>query len=425
MNIWIVTVGEPLPDKKLNQRLLRTGILVEHLVQQQHNVIWWTSTFDHWKKTHRYTKYTEILVKDRLRLHLLHGSGYHKNVSFKRLWDHYLLSRSFKKHAENQTRPDLIVSSFPTIELSHEVVKFGKKHGIPTLLDIRDLWPDIFLNVSYSFLKPIIRTVLAPLFWQAKQALTHCSGLMAVSDGYLEWGLNVSNRRQNNFDAVFPLCYKDEVCSEDDIEKAGQQLVNNGCDVSKEIIWFVGSFGDTYDLSTIILAARMATQQGWHSPLFVFSGSGDNDARWRKEASGLSNVIFTGWVDTPHSRFLMRHAKIGLLAYAPGAPQGLPNKLYEYLYAGLPILSSLQREMPEFLKRHQCGMTYAAGDAVGFLETMRTLMDDEATCSSMARNARRLYEEKLSANVVFPSMTRYFQKVVKEISDQQPHSNTK
>ena len=320
--------------------------------------------------------------------------------------DHYLLSQSFVRCAKKTPIPDLIVCSLPTIELSFEAVKFGMLHNIPVIIDVRDLWPDIFVEKLPNILQPVARTMLYPLFSQTKRSLSQCSALIAVSDGYLKWGLDISGRKKTVLDRVFPLCYQGEECPDHEVDKAGKKLVDDGLDISKEIVWFVGSFGDTYDLSTVIRGARMALQQSWQTPLFVFSGSGDNDERWRNEALGLPNVFFTGWVDTPKSRFLMRHSKIGLLAYALDAPQGLPNKLYEYLFAGLPILSSLQREMPDFLENSQCGLTYQAGDPLDFLQKLRALMDDEKFRCRMADNARRLYQEKFSTDTVFSDMIR-------------------
>ncbi|GAI08595.1 unnamed protein product, partial [marine sediment metagenome] len=50
MRIWLITIGEPLPSDNNNDRLYRTGILAKLLIQRGHEVVWWTSTFDHVRK---------------------------------------------------------------------------------------------------------------------------------------------------------------------------------------------------------------------------------------------------------------------------------------------------------------------------------------------------------------------------------------
>ena len=51
MNIWIVTIGEPLIHKGSNLRIHRSGLLAKYLSEiKNYNVIWWTSLFNHFTK---------------------------------------------------------------------------------------------------------------------------------------------------------------------------------------------------------------------------------------------------------------------------------------------------------------------------------------------------------------------------------------
>ena len=48
MNIWLVTIGEPIPVEDNKLRLHRTGILFESLYSsKKNNVTWWTSNYNH------------------------------------------------------------------------------------------------------------------------------------------------------------------------------------------------------------------------------------------------------------------------------------------------------------------------------------------------------------------------------------------
>ena len=53
MRAWLLTVGEPLPCDGPNERLHRTGLLAEALHSRGHEVLWWSSTFDHARKRFR------------------------------------------------------------------------------------------------------------------------------------------------------------------------------------------------------------------------------------------------------------------------------------------------------------------------------------------------------------------------------------
>jgi len=64
MRIWLVQRAESTPhDDDGNRRLLRIGILADILQEQGHEVVWWTSSFDHVGKKKRYQQSTRVKVK--------------------------------------------------------------------------------------------------------------------------------------------------------------------------------------------------------------------------------------------------------------------------------------------------------------------------------------------------------------------------
>jgi glycosyltransferase involved in cell wall biosynthesis len=52
---------------------------------------------------------------------------------------------------------------------------------------------------------------------------------------------------------------------------------------------------------------------------FVFTGDCENSAKWRWQAAGLKNVVFTGWVNKAGLDYLSSISSIGLMAYKEGA----------------------------------------------------------------------------------------------------------
>jgi glycosyltransferase involved in cell wall biosynthesis len=53
------------------------------------------------------------------------------------------------------------------------------------------------------------------------------------------------------------------------------------------------------------------------------------------------------------------------------AEVALPNKLFDYLHAGLPVVVSDCRAMAEFVHRYRVGRTFAAGDAEALAAALR------------------------------------------------------
>ena len=140
MNIWLVTIGEPLPSYKESKKL-RTGMLAERLVARGHSVLLFASAFDHFKKQWLYDKDTRIVQGKNYQLQVLKGTGYKKNISLKRFRDHRIIARKFSELAPHLPKPDIIISSLPPHDLAYHVARFARQNKIPVLVDIRDPWP--------------------------------------------------------------------------------------------------------------------------------------------------------------------------------------------------------------------------------------------------------------------------------------------
>ncbi|WP_425354777.1 glycosyltransferase, partial [Limnoraphis robusta] len=53
----------------------------------------------------------------------------------------------------------------------------------------------------------------------------------------------------------------------------------------------------------------------------------------------------------------------------------LPNKVFEYIHAGVPVVSTATTAMKDFVAKHDCGVTFPAGDVEGFADAVkRTLL---------------------------------------------------
>jgi glycosyltransferase involved in cell wall biosynthesis len=409
MIVWLITVGEPINiiDKQPHMRMHRTGILAQKLSERGHKVTWWTSTFDHAKKKQYTDKTEQINNINGYKIVLMHGIPYSRNISIRRIVNHYQIARAFERIAQQEPKPDIIYCSYPTIELSASAVKYGNEHHLPVIIDVRDLWPDIFIDAFPEMLFRIGKIFLKPLMNISRKVFSECYAVTAVSEGYLEWGLRRGDRQRSANDAVFVLGYERPSLEAIWDENTRYKLEKMGVNELKTICWFIGTFGRTYDLNPVIEAARLLENSGRSDVLFVFSGDGENNQCWRQLADGLSNIVFTGWIDSQQLAYLLDVADIGLMAYVKGAPQGFPNKLFEYLSEGIPILSSLNGETAAFLAEHDCGMTYDAGNSISFLNTLECMLASDYKCRG--NNGKLIFDRQYSADIVYRQLAEYLE----------------
>jgi glycosyltransferase involved in cell wall biosynthesis len=411
MRVWLIQIGEPLPIDGDVPRLLRTGVLAQQLADRGHQVTWWCSTFNHWTKSHRYPVDTTVELSPAYRLRLLHSPGYRRNVSVRRIVDHRILAARFRTAIEQQPPPDLIVASFPTVEMSEAAAVFGNAKSAPVIMDVRDLWPDAFLNLVPAPLKPLGKLFLSGLQRQAGRALARSDAIVGVSQSYLDWALNIAQRGRRENDGVIPLGYERSSPSVQALRDAEHRLRGAGVDPERVICWFIGTFGRTYDLETVIEVARALHERHEYRSQFVLSGDGGRLDDCRKLAAGLPNVVFTGWVNSTEIEWLMSVAGIGLAAYVRDAPQSLPNKLFEYLAAGLPIVSSLGVEAAGLLDSNGCGLTYEPGNPDSLFDQLVRLLDDPLLRKSMSSKALQTFQAKYSTRQVYESFIELIERL--------------
>ncbi len=343
---------------------------------------------------------------------MLHSVGYRSNVSLRRMLNHAGVARRFRLTASKEVPPDVILASLPTIELARDAVRYGRAFGVPVLVDVRDLWPDVLFDVLPTALRPLGKLALRSLTRDTVYTLRRCTGIVGISQGYLDWGLHYAGRGPCAADGMFPLGYLAPASLGSDLGEAERKLLGLGVDPERTICWYIGSFGRQYDLEPVLLAARRLFQEGCDNVQFVISGDGDQAARWRGLAVG-SNVIFTGWIDADEINWLRQHAAIGLQPYIDGAPQGLANKLFEYLSAGIPVLSSLLGENERLIEKHQCGLTYCAGDAFDFQNKLCSLLEAPELRRQMGRRGLKLFQNNFDAVTVFDGLADHLEMVAR------------
>ena len=96
MNIWIVTIGEPILNNSSNLRIHRHGLLAKYISENtSFKVTWWTSSFNHFTKEFEYEEDMDLKVNKNLEIKCLKGCGYNNNISLSRYYDHYLIQKKF------------------------------------------------------------------------------------------------------------------------------------------------------------------------------------------------------------------------------------------------------------------------------------------------------------------------------------------
>jgi len=416
MNIWLVTIGEPVPIEGNTQSTLhRTGYFAKLLTANGHSVTWWTSTFDHFVKVNWYDRDKTVELEKNLTIKLIHGGGYKKNVSLARMRDHRQISSKFRSYiSEESVKPDLIVSAYPTVGLCSVALDFGEQHNIPVVIDMRDMWPDIFLEVLPKPVQPIARLLMASMFREAEKVCSRATSITGITDSFVKAGIKRGKRTPTKLDKSFALGKTQNVPAQRDRQQAEKYWDELGISVNQSdfIACFVGTIGMTFDIQSIVNAAKLLEKSNNKSIKFVVCGRGDRLENYMNQTKSLSNIIFPGWIDSASMYVLMQRAHVGM-APLPDREDFLStinNKAIEYMCAGLPIISSPSHGMlADTLAAEKCGLSYEFGNAEKLSEIILKLDRNRALFGDLSINSIRLFNERFTAEKVYNDMMKHIE----------------
>lgn len=410
MKFWLVNLCDLAPIEANRQdRLNRVGFLAKILSDNGHRVTWWTSTFDHYRKVHLFKRDASVSLDPRLEIKLLHGCGYRSNISLARLLDHAIVAKKFARLIRRQTEiPDIILASIPTVELCLESVRYGKANSIPVVLDMLDMWPDIFVDHAPSALRPFVRSVLAPMFKSAHVACSGATAITGITDAFVDWGLRRGNRIKSERDRAFPLGYLSSPLGDEEINEARRYWDRLGvfADSEEFVACFVGAISHQFGIGTLIEAAQRLGQTDKQIRA-VICGTGDRLEHYKRMANGCRNILFPGWVNAAQIHVLLRRSSVGIdpLPDRYDFLSTINNKAIQYMSAGLPVISTPDRGvLCDLIRKYQCGFSFPHGDANGLAGLLVKLHDDPTALASASSNSAQVFERFFTAEKVYAEM---------------------
>jgi glycosyltransferase involved in cell wall biosynthesis len=411
MRIWYVSLYEPLPIGGIGIRKMRTGLLTDALVARGHEVELWLPGFEHVHHQHIVSDSSSEYICKNLTIQYIKGSGYKKDISVKRLVHNIQIARNFSKIASSRKNtPDIIITQIPSLELAKAVTAFSIKYDIPLVIDIRDLWPDVYKRIIPAKIHFLYKYIFFKQLRSLRFILEHATIVTAVSKEFLEWGRVNGNRGTHNLDRVFYIGYP---CNEEKVlpnSKLSNRLKKEGVLHTDKIVFFSGTFCGSYDFEIVFKCAKFLSSKNKNIK-FIFAGKGEGEDALKNISILSDNIIYLEWLNLNELKYMLSISAIGLAPYSEDSLMSLPNKPFEYMAAELPIVSSLKGELSQLLAEKQCGLTYDAKDFVDLAEKILYIVDNVTVSQSMGENGRKLIEEEFSSEHIYKNFVEHLKKI--------------
>jgi colanic acid biosynthesis glycosyl transferase WcaI len=159
------------------------------------------------------------------------------------------------------------------------------------------------------------------------------------------------------------------------------------------VVGYSGNLGRAHEFETLLGAARLLRADPEFTFLMTGAGARSRSLQNAVEGEGLLNFQFQDYQPPELLSDSLAAADVHLVSLLP-ALEGLivPSKIYGILAAGRPavFIGDTAGDLAGMIRKHDCGVAVAVGDARRLATELRALKDDSSRRERMGRNGRIL-----------------------------------
>lgn len=249
----------------------------------------------------------------------------------------------------------------------------GKRHGIPVIFDMAEdyvamIW-DIWKSKKFKGQNYVVRNPYLANFVE-RYTLKNIDHVMVVVDEAKEVALRGNYLKEDKITVVnntpSPALLQISGLFESDkrlmmLKKKYSMIYTGGIQMGRGI-------------QTVIRAIPGIVKE---VPDFFFVVVGDGYAvkqlkELAQKVKAQNYILWTGWIEHKALFSYIRACKIGVIPHlrSDHVDTTIPNKIFDYMGCGLPVIASDARPMKRILNEEQCGLTFKSGDAKSLIETI-------------------------------------------------------
>jgi glycosyltransferase involved in cell wall biosynthesis len=282
---------------------------------------------------------------------------------------------------------DLVWGTTPPIFQGPTAWLLARLKGVPFLLEVRDLWPAFAVAVGVLKNKTLIRMSE----WLERFLYKHADLVMVNSPGFIE---HVSTRGAKAIELI-PNGADPEMFALNADGKTFRE--QHGLD-DAFVVLYAGAHGMSNDLDIVLEAAKYLLPNPGIK--FVLLGDGKEKPRLQQEANrrGLDNVLFL----PPIPKVLMPEALaaadacLAILKPIELYKTTYPNKVFDYMAAGRPVVLAIDGVIRQVVEEAQAGVFVPPGDPEALAVAITQLASNPEKCNKMGVNGRKLIKMNFS-----------------------------
>lgn len=264
-----------------------------------------------------------------------------------------------------------------------------KLQKVKYVFEVRDLWPEVPIQMG-ALNNPILKGIALKL---EKVIYKNAEHVIALSPGMEEGVLRFDFMKGKT--SMVPNMSKPDIFYSRDIDES--KIKDFNIDLDKFNIVHFGAMGIANGLDFIIKSAIYNKEIGRDDIHFHFFGKGkvEHELIEQKKKFNLDNVHFHG----AHPMDLLSHfvnacdASIVSFKNLPILKTNSPNKLFDSLSAGKPIIVNSSGWTKKMVEDNNCGFYVDPEKPEDLIKKLDVIMKDKTLMNKMGENSRRLSVE--------------------------------
>jgi glycosyltransferase involved in cell wall biosynthesis len=260
------------------------------------------------------------------------------------------------------------------------------------IFEVRDLWPELPRALKV-ITNPFLLFLMSFLEWLSYHCADHCIGLSpGIVDGIVKRGVSQKKVTLISNGCDIELFKGPQSCS---------PWRPEGVDPSDFLAIFTGAHGIANGLDHVINLCEELKKRGRREIKVLLVGDGklkDNLVQNARDRN-LDNCLFLEPVSKNKLTGLMKSANCGLMVLAniPEFYYGTsPNKFFDYLAAGLPVINNYPGWVSDLITEFSCGIAVPPENAILFADALICLCDDRDSIKRMSDNSLSLASSMFS-----------------------------
>lgn len=262
-----------------------------------------------------------------------------------------------------------------------KIVFFDAHEDLPKQLKTKP-----YLNTFFRIVLPIV------VSWYEKYACKKFSGIVTATPaiGGKFKRINASVANINNYPIL-------------------SELANDGSWSKKEkYVCYIGSFAEIRGTRELVRSLGYLK-----SPAGLKLAGEFDDKTFEREVRGLKEwrrVDDCGYLNRDQVKNILQKAYVGIVTFypSPNHIEAQPNKLFEYMSAGIPVIASNFPLWKKLVEGHKCGICVNPLDPQEIASAIDYFIFNPKEAEIMGKNGRKAVEEKYNWSIEEKKLLQFY-----------------